>query len=227
VQLYPDHTESGVLRMKNKVYAIMDVDISDFEGYGEYMRRVSPALKAVGARYLVRGGKHEVLEGDWAPHRFVLVEFSSIDAAEGFYSSPEYRDCKDIRVASSSAGVVQVEGLEGASDNSPADAEETKTAKGYVIFDVKIHDMKRYQEFMLSIKPTIEAAGARYLVRGGEHKVLEGDWNPDRLVVFEFPSVEKAKEFYFSDTYQGGAKKIRDECSSGKVAVVEGVAGDQ
>ena len=211
--------------MNNKAYAIVDVDILDFEGYGEYMRLVSPALSSAGARYLVRGGAHEVLEGDWAPHRLVLVEFGSMGAAEDFDSSADYRNCKDIRVACSSADVVLVKGLEGAPEHASADMSESAAAKGYVIFDVAIRDMERYKHFMQCIKPTIEAAGGRYLVRGGEHKVVEGDWNPSRLVVFEFPSVDKAKEFYFSDHYQGGAKKIRDECSSAKVVVVEGFTG--
>jgi uncharacterized protein (DUF1330 family) len=146
-------------------------------------------------------------------------------AAEDFYSSPEYRNCKDIRMACSSAKVVLVNGLEGFADTGSHDAEKSVPAKGYVIFDVKINDMKRYQDFMQCVKPTIEAAGGRYLARGGEHKVVEGDWDPDRLVIFEFPSVERANEFYFSDNYQGGAKKIRDECSPAKVAVVEGFTG--
>src|SRR5512143_423764 len=58
----------------------------------------------------------------------------------------------------------------------------------YVIFDVTIHDLPKYQEYMAKIKPVIEAAGGRYLVRGGAHMVIEGDWNPTRLVIFEFPS---------------------------------------
>ena len=57
----------------------------------------------------------------------------------------------------------------------------------YVIFDVDIHDMSKYQEFMQRVKPAIEAAGARYLARGGEHKVFEGDWQPRRIVILEFP----------------------------------------
>ena len=211
--------------MNNKVYAIVDVDIFDPEGYGEYMRLVSPALKSAGARYLVRGGSHKVLEGDWMPHRLVLVEFSSMGAARDFYSSPEYCNCKDIRLACGSSNVVLVPGVEGAADNASADTQASESAKGYVIFDVKIYDMERYRDFMLSVKPAIEAAGGRYLVRGGEHEVVEGEWDPDRLVLFEFPSVKKAEEFYFSDNYQGGAKKIRDECSAGKVVVVEGFTG--
>jgi uncharacterized protein (DUF1330 family) len=121
--------------------------------------------------------------------------------------------------------VVLVEGLEGVSDQPLVDEEGSVSAKGYVIFDVTIHDMERYQDFMQSVKPTIEAAGGKYLVRGGEHKIVEGDWDPDRLVLFEFPSFDAAKAFYSSDQYQGGAKKIRDECSSARVAVVEGFSG--
>lgn len=93
----------------------------------------------------------------------------------------------------------------------------------YVIFDIEIWDPARYQEFMLKAKPAIEAAGGRYLARGGRHEVLEGTWEPSRLVLFEFPSTEQAKAFYYSDLYQG-YKEIRDACSSGNVVLVEGVA---
>ena len=58
----------------------------------------------------------------------------------------------------------------------------------YLIFDVEIHDMARYQEFMAGVKPALEAAGARYLARGGAHTVYEGDWEPRRIVLLEFPS---------------------------------------
>lgn len=58
--------------------------------------------------------------------------------------------------------------------------------------------------------------------RGGQHKVLEGDWNPRRVVLFEFPSMEKAEEFYYRDLYQR-LKAIRDECSSGRVVLAEGL----
>ncbi|TDG13328.1 DUF1330 domain-containing protein [Seongchinamella unica] len=91
----------------------------------------------------------------------------------------------------------------------------------YVIYDVDIRDPQRYQEFMVKAKPALEAAGGRYLARGGEHKVIEGDWEPRRLVLFEFPSIAKAEEFYNSDLYQG-YKAIRDECSSGHIVIVEG-----
>ena len=50
----------------------------------------------------------------------------------------------------------------------------------YVIFDVEITDPARYQEFMAGVKPALDEAGAKYLSRGGAHKVYEGDWEPRR-----------------------------------------------
>jgi uncharacterized protein (DUF1330 family) len=92
----------------------------------------------------------------------------------------------------------------------------------YVIFDVEISDLARYQEFMAGVKPALENAGARYLVRGGAHKVYEGDWEPRRIVLLEFPSVAAWESFYNGPTYQG-LKAIRDACSSARLVGVEGL----
>ena len=92
----------------------------------------------------------------------------------------------------------------------------------YVIFDVEIHDMARYQAFMQGVKPALEAAGARYLSRGGAHKIYEGDWTPRRIVILEFPSAAAWEAFYNGDTYRG-LKSIRDACSSARLVSVEGV----
>jgi uncharacterized protein (DUF1330 family) len=92
----------------------------------------------------------------------------------------------------------------------------------YVIFDVEIRDMTRYQEFMAGVKPALEAAGAKYLARGGTHKVYEGDWQPRRIVLLEFPSVQAWEDFYLGPVYQS-LKSIRDECSSARLVSVEGL----
>jgi uncharacterized protein (DUF1330 family) len=92
----------------------------------------------------------------------------------------------------------------------------------YVIFDVEIHDPAQYQAFMQGVKPALEAAGARYLARGGAHKVYEGDWVPRRIVLIEFPSVAAWEAFYYGATYQG-LKAIRDACSSARLVSVEGL----
>jgi len=92
----------------------------------------------------------------------------------------------------------------------------------YVVFDVEIRDMSRYQDFMKQVKPALDAAGARYLARGGTHKVYEGDWEPRRIVILEFPSIATWEEFYNGPVYQG-LKSIRDECSSARLVGVEGL----
>ena len=92
----------------------------------------------------------------------------------------------------------------------------------YAIFDVEIINPERYQDFMAQVKPALEAAGARYLSRGGAHKVYEGDWIPRRIVLFEFPSIAAFEEFYYGDVYQN-LKSIRDECSSARLVSVEGL----
>jgi uncharacterized protein (DUF1330 family) len=92
-------------------YAIFDVDIRDMAKYQEFMAGVKPALEKAGARYLARGGKHQIYEGDWSPRRIVLLEFPSLEAFETFYHGETYRSLKSIRDACSSARLVSVEGL--------------------------------------------------------------------------------------------------------------------
>jgi uncharacterized protein (DUF1330 family) len=94
----------------------------------------------------------------------------------------------------------------------------------YVIFDVDIRDATQYQEFIKGAKPAIEAAGGRYLARGGQHKVYEGDWEPRRIVLFEFPDVAAFEAFYNGETYRS-LKPIRDACSSARLVSVEGLPG--
>ena len=92
----------------------------------------------------------------------------------------------------------------------------------YVIFDVEIRDATQYQAFMSGVKPALEAAGAKYLARGGAHKVYEGDWEPRRIVLLEFPSVAAWETFYNGPIYQG-LKSVRDACSSARLVGVEGL----
>ena len=96
-----------------------------------------------------------------------------------------------------------------------------KKMSAYVIFDVEIFDMSLYQDFMNGVKPALEAAGAKYLSRGGSHRVYEGDWEPRRIVILEFPSVTAWEQFYEGPVYQS-LKAIRDQCSSARLVSVEG-----
>jgi uncharacterized protein (DUF1330 family) len=93
----------------------------------------------------------------------------------------------------------------------------------YAIMDVQIHDIGEYMEYMGQVGPLLEAAGARYLVRGGPFTVLEGDYQPNRLVLVEFPSLEALETFHTSEEYEA-LRQLRNHCSSTRLIAVSGVS---
>lgn len=93
----------------------------------------------------------------------------------------------------------------------------------YIIVDVEILDPARYQEYVKVVPPTMAAYGGKFLVRGGRAERLEGDWVPGRVVVLEFDSVERAREWWNSAEYSG-PKKLRQSASVANMIVVEGIS---
>lgn len=91
----------------------------------------------------------------------------------------------------------------------------------YVIVEVAIEDPIAYEEYKKLTPAAIAAYGGRFVVRGGKTESLEGDWQPERIVVLEFPSVAIAKEWWASDQYTK-AKEIRQRAATTKMLVVEG-----
>ena len=92
----------------------------------------------------------------------------------------------------------------------------------YLIVETDIHDPEQYEHYKSASPGAVAAGGGRFLVRGGELAVLEGDWQPKRLVVVEFESLEAAKRFYESEQYQE-AKRLRDGAADLHMVAVEGV----
>lgn len=92
-------------------YVITDIDVLDAIGYEAYKVLSSSSAARYGGRFLVRGGAHETLEGDWEPHRVVVLEFPSAEQARTWWSSPEYEEAKAIRRATSESRIILVEGV--------------------------------------------------------------------------------------------------------------------
>jgi uncharacterized protein (DUF1330 family) len=78
-------------------YVIADVDVSDPEQYKAYMALSPGAIAAAGGEFVVRGGRHETMEGHWVPGRVVVVRFPSYEAAKAFYDSPPYLAARAAR----------------------------------------------------------------------------------------------------------------------------------
>ena len=93
----------------------------------------------------------------------------------------------------------------------------------YLIVDCEVTDAERYETYKQLAPPAIAKYGGRYLVRGGEVGVLEGDWRPGRVVVLEFPDVETAKRFYTSPEYSAAREK-RAGAARMNMVVVPGVS---
>ncbi len=91
-------------------YVIVDIDVHDAAGYGDYKQLAPPAVAAYGGKYLARGGKTETLEGAWVPKRLVILEFPSVEQAKKWLDSPEYGPAKQLRHKTATSNMVVIEG---------------------------------------------------------------------------------------------------------------------
>jgi uncharacterized protein (DUF1330 family) len=93
-------------------YIIVDMQISDMEQYKQYMAEAPAAVKAAGGEYLVRGGRFEVMEGQWQPARVAMLRFPSFDKAKAFYDGEMYRQARAKRAgATQFFNMILVEGV--------------------------------------------------------------------------------------------------------------------
>jgi len=93
-------------------YLIADVKVSDPEQYKQYQALSPGAIAAAGGEFLVRGGRHEVLEGTWTPHRMVVARFPTLEQARAFYDSALYLEARARRAgATEFFNMVIVEGV--------------------------------------------------------------------------------------------------------------------
>ena len=92
-------------------YIIVDIDIVDPVGYEQYKKLAGASVESYGGKYIVRGGKSEVLEGNWNPKRVVILQFDSIERAQAWLNSEEYREPRKMRHRTARTNMVVVEGI--------------------------------------------------------------------------------------------------------------------
>lgn len=92
-------------------YVIANIEVTDPDRYEGYKKLAGPAIEACGGKYLVRGGKSEVLEGNWQPNRLVVLEFESVEKARAWWDSTQYAEAKAIRQGSANSSMVIVAGV--------------------------------------------------------------------------------------------------------------------
>jgi len=93
----------------------------------------------------------------------------------------------------------------------------------YVIVDVTVTDPVVMEEYRKHVPATLAKYGGRFIVRGGAHQAVEGDWKPNRLVLLKFPTYEQARAFYNSELYRAARETRAGATESFNMVVVEGV----
>jgi uncharacterized protein (DUF1330 family) len=92
----------------------------------------------------------------------------------------------------------------------------------FVIVDIQVRDPEAYENYKSLVPASVAAYGGRFIARGGATESLEGEWTPERIVVLEFPSLERAKQWWASPEYSD-AKAIRMRAAQTRMIATEGV----
>ena len=92
-------------------YVIVEIEIVDPVGYEEYKNQAAATVHKYGGKYIVRGGKTEVLEGDWKPRRIVILQFESMERAKEWLHCEEYREPRKVRHRTAKTNMILVEGI--------------------------------------------------------------------------------------------------------------------
>jgi len=92
----------------------------------------------------------------------------------------------------------------------------------YVVIETDVHDPEQYGLYKAASPAAVASGGGRFVARGGELAVLEGDWEPSRLVILEFPDLDAVKRWYDSPEYVE-ARTLRDGAAHLRMVAVEGL----
>jgi uncharacterized protein (DUF1330 family) len=92
-------------------YVIAEIDVENPEGYEEYTLLANEAIAKHGGRFVVRGGKTQVWEGEWSD-RIIVLEFDSLDAARAWFFSDDYQAAAAVRQRNSKGRIIAVEGAD-------------------------------------------------------------------------------------------------------------------
>ena len=92
-------------------YIIVEIEITEPVGYEEYKKQAADTVHKYDGKYIVRGGKTEVLEGDWNPKRIVVLEFPTMDRAQEWLNCEEYREPRKLRHRTANTNMILIEGI--------------------------------------------------------------------------------------------------------------------
>jgi uncharacterized protein (DUF1330 family) len=107
--------------------------------------------------------------------------------------------------------------------HTPNQKGENSNMSAYVVVEIEINDSSVYEEYKKAAPSSIAAYGGKYLARGGACEILEGNWLPKRLVILQFDTMTRAKQWLESQEYSE-ARKLRHKSANTKMILVEGIS---
>ena len=137
-------------------YVIVDVAIHDKVKYAEYVKQSPATVEAFGGRFVVRGGKAKVLEGDWTPGRFVMLEFDSVERAKKWWASEMSREPRKLRQSASSANMIVVEGCDGARTTASTCLRASASSPRGAFVDVTSVPNRNHQDDQLAFADLVD-----------------------------------------------------------------------
>lgn len=195
-------------------YLIATIDVHDAEGYEEYKTTVPALIEGHGGRYIVRGGKREVVEGDWPAGRIVVLEFPDWQSASAFADDPAYEPVAAIRKSTTTSHIWLVEGVAGGAN---ADGQHA-----YLLGRIRMTDPDKYAPYAQQVPDVLADAGGTYLARGGQSRAVEGGMELDRLVIVAFTDLDSARAFHGGEAY-APLIEVRQSASDSNILIVEGL----
>jgi len=200
------------------------VDVTDPKAYEAYRVANAEAFRKYGARFLVRAGLFEVVEGT-SRSRNVVLAFKDYATALACYRSNEYQKAITLRRAAAHTDLVVIAGYDGPQPPAASENAAVTPAKGYWIGHVDITEPEGYKAYMAVDMASIGQFGGHFLVRGGAFELVEGSARA-RSLVLTFPSYQAALGCYRSPAYQAAAA-LRKGRAEFDLTVCEGYDGPQ
>jgi uncharacterized protein (DUF1330 family) len=207
-----------------KGYWIAHVDVTDPKRYEAYRVANAEPFHKYGARFVVRAGAFECVEGA-SRSRHVVMEFKDYDTALACYRSSEYQNAIALRRDASNVDLIVISGYDGPQPPPASEAMSGTAAKGYWIGHVDVTEPEGYKAYMAADMAPIGQYGGRFLVRGGAFELVEGSMR-SRSVLLAFPSHDAATACYRSPAYQA-AVALRKDRADFDLLVCEGYHGPQ
>lgn len=201
------------------VFSLVRVEIRDPRAFGDYLGGHLPTIGAFGGRFLAAGALPLPVEGDWPMRRMIVHQWPSSQVFFQWYESSSYAPWRQIRQRAADTDFVL---LQGVASSAPAATQPP----AFLVADVTVRDPAAMSRYAQGHAAALRAAGGEFLASGGHFEVIEGGWEPRRLVLQRWPSVSAYRDWYESAAYRPW-RDLRWSASSTDMALVEGLSEAQ